>query len=291
MPVLTPHCFPMDTPTPSLRTPRPWVYALVLALLSIAVFSAVWRAEFVEWENKVNIYENPHVRGLTADTVRWAFTDVSYVPRYMPLGWLSYAASCHLSGLNPVAHHAGNLLLHALNTVMVFFLARRLLSLAATPRASAANDESPTATAAWLRPDWGAVAVTLLWAVHPLRVETVALASARIYCQAAALALACVLAWFRAQDAAPGSGRRRGWLVVSVLAYVASLLTYPIAMTLPAALIVIDAFLLRRFADGVLRGGGWSYGAPVFLSASYRTSAHPSYRDFDTGFRCARTAR
>lgn len=41
----------------------------------------------------------------------------------------------------------------------------------------------------------------------------------------------------------------------------------------------------------VLRGGGWSYGAPVFLSASYRTSAHPSYRDFDTGFRCARTAR
>src|SRR5438445_13866968 len=90
---------------------------LLLALLAItlAVFGGVCGHEFVHFDDNVNIYNNPHVQGLTGENIHWMFTNASYARRYMPLGWLSYAVDYQLFGLSPCAYHIGNLLLHLVN--------------------------------------------------------------------------------------------------------------------------------------------------------------------------------
>src|SRR5437867_8146399 len=83
---------------------------------------------------------------------------------YAPLAWLSHAVDFALSGTDPSGWHRDNLVLHALNAVLVFFLAMRLVSAAQPMRAR----EHPLA----LR--LAAAAAALLFAAHPLRAESVA---------------------------------------------------------------------------------------------------------------------
>src|SRR4051812_35385558 len=66
-----------------------------------------------------NIIFNPHIGIPDGDRLRWMFTDFSYVPRYMPLGWLGFCVAYLWSGLDPWAYHAMNLGFHALNAVLV----------------------------------------------------------------------------------------------------------------------------------------------------------------------------
>jgi Tfp pilus assembly protein PilF len=214
-----------------------WILACVVACLTICVFSGTFRADFVHWDDDVNIYENPHLRdGITAQSLKWMFTDMSYIPRYMPLGWLSYAASCELTGLNPSSHHGGNILFHALNSVLIYFLLQRLLTLGG---AKGGKPGHPWVMA-------GAACGALLWAVHPLRSEVVACASARIYGQALFFLLISLWSYLRAQEVTGWA--RMIWLCGSVGAFLVSLLTYPLALGFVAVLLLIDFFPLRRLA-------------------------------------------
>src|SRR5439155_3199000 len=131
---------------------------LTLIAVPLAVFAAVCGHEFVDYDDTVNIYSNPHVQGLTWEHLRWMFTDTSYARRYMPLGWLSYALDYQLFGLNPQAFHVGNLLLHLINTVVLYFLLKHLLLVAGKP----AHPEPANAA-----PIWCAAVGALFWAVNP----------------------------------------------------------------------------------------------------------------------------
>src|SRR5215510_10366052 len=91
-----------------------WLVALLLGI-TLLVFGGVCGHEFVQFDDNVNIYSNPHVKGLTADNLAWMFSNTTYARRYMPLGWLSYALVYQLFGLNPHAYHATNLLAHLIN--------------------------------------------------------------------------------------------------------------------------------------------------------------------------------
>src|SRR4029434_3318977 len=91
------------------------------------VFWPALSADFVEWDDNLNIYGNPHVRGLTVENLRWMFTDVTYARRYMTLGWLGWAVNHAVFGLGPRACHTGNLLFHAANAVLIYVLFARLL--------------------------------------------------------------------------------------------------------------------------------------------------------------------
>src|SRR5256885_12450913 len=97
---------------------------LLLGVLGItlAVFGGVCGHEFVEFDDNVNIYDNPRVQGLSLENLRWMFTDTGYAGRYMPLGWLTYALNYQLFGLDPHAYHAVNLVLHLCNVVLLFWL-------------------------------------------------------------------------------------------------------------------------------------------------------------------------
>ncbi len=214
-----------------------WALALLVFVMAVSVFSVSYTADFVHWDDDINIYSNPHIHGVNAQSLQWMFTDARYIPRYMPLGWLSYAITYQFGELNPVGYHAANIGLHALNSVLVFFLLQRLLRLAAAATGRAFSVRGLLI---------GSAIAALAWAIHPLRAETVAWASARIYCQATLFVLVSTWSYLRANEST-GSTRTK-WLAASVITFLASLLTYPIAIGFVCVLILLDYFPLRRFS-------------------------------------------
>src|SRR5262249_58019494 len=114
---------------------------------------------------------------------------------YQPLSWISLAIDWELWGQSSPAHHAMNIVYHALTALCLYFVARRLLAVATGLERKDA------------RCDLAAAAAALLFAVHPLRVESVAWASERRDVLSGFLLAATILAYLRALDQPPG---RRG---------------------------------------------------------------------------------
>src|SRR5262249_43362997 len=85
---------------------------------------------------------------------------------------------------------------------------------------------------------------TALYAVHPLRVEPVAWASAQPYLPCALFSLLSVWAYVRAVEARPG--RHRGWLAASFVLFAAALSSHAVPVGLPVALLILDAYPLER---------------------------------------------
>lgn len=247
--------------TMKARLERPLLIAILT--MTFIVFAGVIGHGFVHFDDNINIYQNPHLKGLDGESLRWMATDATYARRYMPLGWLSYAVDRQVFGLNPRSYHAGNLLLHLINTALVFCLLKRLLILG---RAGGASRDDAF-------PAWAAAAGALVWAINPLRVEVVAWASSRIYCAALFLVLIWLLAWLKSQDITLARSRRRWLYALSVAAYAASLLTYPLALFAPVLLFALEVFPLRRagvktsdwFGPG--KSGLWNDKLPFLLVA------------------------
>ena len=108
--------------------------AIVLALVAVVfgVFFRTLESGFLRWDDDINVFENPHVQGLTAENLRWMFTDFEQAIRYKPLSWLAWAVVHEVFGLNPFGYHLANVLLHCANTVLVFLLIRRVLALSSS---------------------------------------------------------------------------------------------------------------------------------------------------------------
>src|SRR5262245_19753901 len=89
-----------------------WWLVVAVAAVTLSVFSVVRHADFVPWDDDINLYRNPHIQhGITAESLKWMFTDSSYVHRYMPIGWLALAIDVNLAkGMNSTTYHVGNLL-------------------------------------------------------------------------------------------------------------------------------------------------------------------------------------
>src|SRR5262245_32043414 len=144
-----------------------WLGAAALVLLVIVSFSPAFSAQFVSWDDTDNLIKNSHWRSFTPQSLRWMFT-AFHLDHYQPLTWLSFAVEYTFWGMDPSGYHGTNILIHAINAVLFFLLARRLLHIGLTgadPRRGGAARPELTAAAAL---------AAALWAVHPLRVESVA---------------------------------------------------------------------------------------------------------------------
>jgi len=204
-----------------------WGAALV-ALASFAAFLPALGNGWVNWDDGVYLLENPHFRGLSVRHLLWMFT-TTWSGVYQPLPWLTYAADYKLWGLNPAGYHLTSLLFHCANAVLAFWLARRLFVLCREP-------ESPRQAAAL---EAAAMFAALAFAVHPLRVESVAWAWERRDVVCGTFSLACVLAALRARE--KGSGP-----ALAMTFFAAALLSKALAVTLPLTLLILDGYPLRR---------------------------------------------
>src|ERR1700738_4117096 len=101
--------------------------AITVAVVTFVGFLPVLSASFLNWDDNVNFLENTAYRGLGPAQIRWAFSSVLF-GHYIPLTRLTWSLNYVLGGLNPSGYHLVNLLLHAGNALLVYFVARRLLA-------------------------------------------------------------------------------------------------------------------------------------------------------------------
>ncbi len=189
-----------------------------LAALVALAFAGALRNEFVTFDDDLYVTANPFVlAGWTLESVGQAFTSF-HAGNWHPLTWLSHMTDVALFGLNPAAHHAVNLVLHATNAVLVFAVLSAL-----------------TGTT------FRAAAVAAFFAVHPLRVESVAWVAERKDLLSTAFGLLALLAW--TGFARHGTPRAR---IAALVCFALSLAAKPMLVTLPFLLLVLDHWPLAR---------------------------------------------
>lgn len=188
-------------------------------------------AEFVEWDDDYNFLSNPHYRGLGRPQLSWMILS-AWSGHWIPLTWLTLSVDWTLWGMNPFGYHLTSLLLHAVNAAVCFFVAARLLARA-----------RPNASAAGIRA--GATVAALVFAIHPLRAESVVWITERRDVLSGLFYLLTVLTYLRAVDGQPE--RRRRWLALSVTTFALAMLSKAVVMSLPLVLLVLDVYPLRRF--------------------------------------------
>lgn len=199
-----------------------------IAILVFCFFAPTIGYDFLHSDDDVNVFENVHIQSLNWESLKWMFTDFEQAIRFKPLSWLGWAVIYQFSGLNPVGYHFANVLLHAINAALLFLVLLKLFE--------------GDANRVWM----GAAVATLLWSLHPLRVEPVAWVTGFPYHLTTAFLLLSVLAYLRV--AQEETAFRQGWFWCSVGLYVLAIATYPIALGFVCVLLAIDAVRLRGVA-------------------------------------------
>jgi tetratricopeptide (TPR) repeat protein len=209
-------------PRPSAGTKSRPEFLIFFGLVAagLAIYAPTLSYGFITFDDPGYVYENPHVvGGLTWAGVRWAFTSVEQ-SNWHPLTWLSLLADAQLYGLHAGGYHLTNLVLHLANAVLLFL---------------------------WLRAATGAVwpaALTAFFFVaHPLHVESVAWVTERKDVLSTLFFCLTLLAYTRY---ARGGGRR--FYGAALGCYALGLLAKPMLVSLPALLLLLDYWPLRRWA-------------------------------------------
>jgi len=224
--------------------------ALAVVVATAAGFYPALRCGFVNFDDESTLPLNEHFRGLSREQLRWMFT-TTHMGHYQPLAWVTFALDYLAWELNPKGYHLTNVVLHTLNAWLFLLLARRLLGLAGRSSVGVAgvrNDAS-----------WAAAGLAaLIFALHPLRVESVAWATQRRDVLSAVFFLATILIYLRAVAArahAPQSSYRL-WMAAALALSLLAVLSKAIGAMLPAILLLLDVYPLRRLSGA--SGGRWS---------------------------------
>ena len=205
---------------------RTFVLALFLVVATLALYNGVGRYPFINFDDNRYVTENPQVRaGLTAGTLRWAFTTTTE-SNWHPLTWLSHALDCQLFGTNAGGHHYVNVLLHAVNAVLLFLILQRA---AGYP--------------------WRSLMAALLFAVHPVNVESVAWVAERKNVLSMLFFLLALMAYERYAK------QQSGACYLQLLGlFACGLMAKPMVITLPFVLLLWDYWPLQRMNLGTDRG-------------------------------------
>ncbi len=213
--------------------------SLGLVLGTLALYWPAHRFGFIEvYDDKAYVTENPAVRaGLRWEGVKWAFR-TGHAANWHPLTWLSHMADCTLWGLNPSGHHSTNVVLHALNAVLVFVVLRRF-----------------TGTF------WRAAIVAALFAWHPLQVQSVAWIAERKNLLSSFFGFLSLWAYARyaqtRNGTTPGEGAgwaRRVFYGLALGAFALGLMSKPMLVTWPFLMLLLDFWPLGRWSRSAWRG-------------------------------------
>src|SRR5436190_7538589 len=228
-------------PVPSALPQRRgyWLVPALIALVTFAAFLPVLQNQFVDWDDQRNFLDNPHYRGLGWTHLRWMWT--THLGHYIPLTWMTLGLDYLLWGMNPVGYHLTNLLLHAANAVVFFFVVRRLLT-----RALSSPSERGNALAL------SAGFASLVFTLHALRGQSVAWTTERRDVLSGLFYLLTILMYLRARER---EERGRGWYWLSVAVFVLALLSKSMVVNLPIVLLILDVYPLRCLGGVV---GWWS---------------------------------
>jgi tetratricopeptide (TPR) repeat protein len=244
---------PFSIEITSLMTPPTFrqkiaLVALLVAPATFVLYSGSLNNDFIGWDDEHYIAENPYITPLSVPTIVKMFGNF-YFSSWTPLTLLSHAIDFSLWGLDPRGHHLTNLVIHSLNTVWMLLLSVALLDAyrrrLAGPPVGEKTGEWETALLV------GGTASALMFAWHPIRVESVVCASSRKDLLSAFFAFPSLLLYllYSLRRGAEGSWRLYAG---SVFLFVLSLLAKGSVMTLAGILFIID-FIVGGFGGGPTR--------------------------------------
>ncbi len=201
-----------------MRSRLPLYIGLLLTLVTLVTFLPVTGHDFVRFDDPLYVTRNPQVQaGLTGEGLVWALT-ANVASNWHPLTLVSHMLDCQLYGMNPRGHHLTSLLLHVLNTVLLFEVLRRMTG-----------------------STWRSAAVAALFGLHPTHVESVAWVAERKDVLSGFFWILTMGAWHRYTQE---PSRKRYLLVMICLAL--GLMSKPMVVTLPAVLVLLDLWPLNR---------------------------------------------
>src|SRR2546422_787483 len=215
-----------------------WLVPLLVVLCTLAAFLPTLQNHFVKWDDDKNFLDNHHYRGLTWQQLSWMWT--THLGHYIPLTWMTLGMDYLLWGMNPVGYHLTSLLLHAASAVVFYFVVVRILTLA-LPRL-ADRGHALVASAGF---------AALVFAIHPLRVESVAWVTERRDVLSGLFYLLTLLTYLRSCER-PELGR--WWYGLSVALFGCALLSKSMAVSLPVVLLILEVYPLRRLGGSL----GWA---------------------------------
>jgi len=207
--------------------------ALLIVASTFAVFSDTLRSGFTGWDDELYVYQNVRIRSLAPPNIAWFFTH-SFYSSYTPLAFVTHATDYWFWGNDPRGHHLTSILLHCANAVWVFVLGRLLLSL---------MQKKTGPEREWSRTLAAAIAA-LLFALHPLRVESIASVADRKDLLCAFFLLPSIIAYIR-YARSRGSSTGKAWYAVAFASYVLALLSKSVAVALPLLFLLLDIVLLE----------------------------------------------
>lgn len=239
------------------------VICLLLAAATAAVYWRVLGFEFTNYDDWDYVTRNPQVQaGLTWETIKWAFT-TGAASNWHPITWLSHALDCQLYGLEPWGHHLTSLVIHIANTVLLFLVLDTMT-----------------------RCTWRSAFVAAAFALHPLHVESVAWVAERKDVLSTLFWLLTMWAYARYVEANVGANVGAGHAHVGagyaippprnshhsrlryalvVLLFALGLMTKPMLVTLPLALLLLDYWPLGRLDALIAKGKSLRYAVRTLV--------------------------
>ncbi|RLC23121.1 MAG: hypothetical protein DRH21_07440 [Deltaproteobacteria bacterium] len=198
---------------------------LVCLFFVIAILSVYWQVRnysFVNYDDRQYVTQNHYVQaGLTLESIKWSFTAI-HASNWHPLTWLSHMLDCQIYEMNPGHHHMTNVLLHILNTLLLFLVFKRMTGKL-----------------------WQSGFVAALFALHPLHVESVAWVAERKDLLSTFFWMLTLWSYVRYVERSDFNR----YLPV-LFFFILGLMAKPMLVTLPFVLLLLDYWPLRRFELG-----------------------------------------
>jgi len=200
---------------------------LFLVFCSLSLFRQVKDFNFLNYDDDLYVFENSQVKGgLTLKGICWSFK-TTQGGNWHPLTWFSHMMDVEIYGLNPGRHHLTNVLFHTINTLLVFLIFRRMTG-----------------------KEWESGVVAILFAIHPIHVESVAWVSERKDVLSTLFWMLTMWAYLRYVE----QQNIRRYLVVLFI-FALGLMAKPMLVSLPFVLLLLDFWPIRRFCfeetDGI----------------------------------------
>ena len=200
------------------------IACLIIVAVTFAIYVKSLNNQFTNWDDNLYITDNANIKTFHGDSLNYTFKKImsSYEQgNYHPLTMLSYCLEYEKFKLNPKSYHVTNLIFHLLNTLLVFCFI-------------------------WLltKQKWVAFITALLFAIHPMHVESIAWVSERkdVLYSFFYLAALCSYIFYLQKEKNKGL-----FYALTFLLFIFSVLSKAMAISLPIMFFAIDYFLNRKF--------------------------------------------
>jgi protein O-mannosyl-transferase len=195
---------------------------LLIIVLSVAAFFPIFSNGFINYDDPAYVTKNLQVQsGISLQTIKWAFTS-TIESNWHPLTWISHAIDYSLFGLNPAYQHGMSLFIHLLSSIILFLVLERMT-----------------------KKIWLSFFVAIVFAIHPLHVESVAWISERKDVLSGLFWILTIGAYVFYCDS-PKTLR----YIITLFMFALGLLAKPMLITLPFVLILLDYWPLKRIEFG-----------------------------------------